>query len=80
MTDDASVLPVPNYVVPHHLSTGAIKSGVLAVADTVQYKKVWEDISFFISSLVSSIATLAHRFLIRSSSPVRPVLIAGERE
>jgi len=39
LTDDASVLPVPNHVVLHHLSTSAIKNGVLAVADTVRYKK-----------------------------------------
>lgn len=39
LTDDSSVLPVPNHVVLHHLSTSAIKNGVLAVADTVRYKK-----------------------------------------
>jgi 5'-AMP-activated protein kinase beta subunit, interaction domain/Glycogen recognition site of AMP-activated protein kinase len=39
MTDDASVLPVPSHVVLRHLSTSAIKNGVLAVADTVRYKK-----------------------------------------
>jgi hypothetical protein len=43
LTDDASVLPVPNHVVLHHLSTSAIKNGVLAVADTVRYKKKVRD-------------------------------------
>ena len=49
LTDDASVLPVPNHVVLHHLSTSAIKNGVLAVADTVRYKrKVRTHIPFLI--------------------------------
>ncbi|KAI0345892.1 hypothetical protein BDW22DRAFT_1426523 [Trametopsis cervina] len=39
LADDASVLPVPSHVVLHHLSTSAIKSGVLAVANTTRYKK-----------------------------------------
>jgi len=39
MADDNSVLPVPSHVVLHHLSTSAIKNGVLAVANTTRYKK-----------------------------------------
>ncbi|KAL1750269.1 hypothetical protein FB107DRAFT_224179 [Schizophyllum commune] len=38
-TDDSSVLPVPSHVVIHHLSTSAIKNGVLAVATTTRYQK-----------------------------------------
>ena len=37
--DDASVLPVPSHVVLHHLSTSAIRNGVLAVANTTRYRK-----------------------------------------
>jgi hypothetical protein len=39
VADDASVLPVPSHVVLHHLSTSAIKNGVLAVANTTRYKE-----------------------------------------
>ncbi|KIM71478.1 hypothetical protein PILCRDRAFT_93845, partial [Piloderma croceum F 1598] len=39
VADDASVLPVPSHVVLHHLSTSAIKNGVLAVANTTRYKQ-----------------------------------------
>ena len=39
LADDASVLPVPNHVVLHHLSTSAIRNGVLAVANTTRYRK-----------------------------------------
>ncbi|PIL22413.1 hypothetical protein GSI_15101 [Ganoderma sinense ZZ0214-1] len=39
ISDDASVLPVPSHVVLHHLSTSAIRNGVLAVANTTRYKK-----------------------------------------
>lgn len=39
LADDNSVLPVPSHVVLHHLGTSAIRNGVLAVADTVRYKK-----------------------------------------
>ncbi|KAF8644655.1 hypothetical protein AX16_008315 [Volvariella volvacea WC 439] len=39
LTDDASVLPVPSHVVLHHLSTSAIRNGVLAVATTTRYRK-----------------------------------------
>ncbi|RDX49960.1 hypothetical protein OH76DRAFT_1350055 [Lentinus brumalis] len=39
MSDDASVLPVPSHVVLHHLSTSAIRNGVLAVANTTRYRK-----------------------------------------
>ena len=39
MADDGSVLPVPSHVVLHHLSTSAIRSGVLAVANTTRYRK-----------------------------------------
>ncbi|KAH9927064.1 5'-AMP-activated protein kinase beta subunit, interation domain-containing protein [Amylocystis lapponica] len=42
LADDASVLPVPSHVVLHHLSTSAIRNGVLAVANTTRYrKKAW---------------------------------------
>ncbi|KAG6875533.1 hypothetical protein C0993_008757, partial [Termitomyces sp. T159_Od127] len=39
LTDDASVLPVPSHVVLHHLSTSAIRNGVLAVGTTTRYRK-----------------------------------------
>ena len=39
LTDDGSVLPVPSHVVLHHLSTSAIRNGVLAVADSTRYRK-----------------------------------------
>ena len=39
LADDGSVLPVPSHVVLHHLGTSAIRNGVLAVADTVRYRK-----------------------------------------
>ena len=39
LADDGSVLPVPSHVVLHHLGTSAIRNGVLAVADTMRYKK-----------------------------------------
>jgi len=39
LADDGSVLPVPSHVVLHHLGTSAIRNGVLAVADTIRYKK-----------------------------------------
>jgi hypothetical protein len=39
LADDASVLPVPNHVVLHHLSTSAIRNGVLAVGNTTRYRK-----------------------------------------
>lgn len=39
IADDGSVLPVPSHVVLHHLSTSAIRNGVLAVANTTRYKK-----------------------------------------
>lgn len=39
MADDGSVLPVPSHVVLHHLSTSAIRNGVLAVANTTRYRK-----------------------------------------
>ncbi|OAX44317.1 hypothetical protein K503DRAFT_729679 [Rhizopogon vinicolor AM-OR11-026] len=38
LSDDASVLPVPSHVVLHHLSTSAIRNGVLAVANTTRYR------------------------------------------
>lgn len=37
--DDTSVLPVPSHVVLHHLTTSAIRNGVLAVGCTVRYRK-----------------------------------------
>jgi hypothetical protein len=39
LADDASVLPVPSHVVLQHLSTSAIRNGVLAVGNTTRYKK-----------------------------------------
>ncbi|KDQ62722.1 hypothetical protein JAAARDRAFT_121533 [Jaapia argillacea MUCL 33604] len=39
LADDGSVLPVPSHVVLHHLSTSAIRNGVLAVGTTTRYKK-----------------------------------------
>ncbi|KAH9985058.1 hypothetical protein BJV74DRAFT_580890 [Russula compacta] len=39
LSDDASVLPVPSHVVLHHLSTSAIRNGVLAVGNTTRYRK-----------------------------------------
>lgn len=39
LTDDASVLPVPSHVVLHHLSTSAIRNGVLAVGNTTRYRQ-----------------------------------------
>ena len=66
LTDDSSVLPVPNHVVLHHLSTSAIKNGVLAVADTVRYKKKVHDSPFhcdFGSRLSIGIRSLSLRFI-----------------
>ena len=61
LADDASVLPVPSHVVLHHLSTSAIRNGVLAVANTTRYRKkvsspcprpeVWSGESCIITSL-----------------------------
>lgn len=39
LSDDASVLPVPSHVVLHHLSTSAIRNGVLAVGNTTRYRE-----------------------------------------
>ena len=39
MADDTSVLPIPSHVVLHHLSTSAIRNGVLAVGNTTRYRK-----------------------------------------
>lgn len=39
LADDASVLPVPSHVVLQHLSTSAIRNGVLAVGNTTRYRK-----------------------------------------
>ena len=39
LSDDGSVLPVPSHVVLHHLSTSAIRNGVLAVGNTIRYRK-----------------------------------------
>ncbi|KIJ64425.1 carbohydrate-binding module family 48 protein [Hydnomerulius pinastri MD-312] len=39
LTDDGSVLPVPSHVVLHHLSTSAIRNGVLAVGNTTRYRQ-----------------------------------------
>ena len=45
ISDDNSVLPVPSHVVLHHLSTSAIRNGVLAVGNTTRYRK---KVSFFL--------------------------------
>jgi len=39
LADDTSVLPVPSHVVLQHLSTSAIRNGVLAVGNTTRYRK-----------------------------------------
>lgn len=39
LSDDGSVLPVPSHVVLHHLSTSAIRNGVLAVGNTTRYRQ-----------------------------------------
>lgn len=52
LADDGSVLPVPSHVVLHHLGTSAIRNGVLAVADTVRYRK---KVSLFVSSPLCSV-------------------------
>jgi 5'-AMP-activated protein kinase beta subunit, interaction domain/Glycogen recognition site of AMP-activated protein kinase len=46
LADDASVLPVPSHVVLHHLSTSAIRNGVLAVGNTTRYKKKVRHVRF----------------------------------
>jgi 5'-AMP-activated protein kinase beta subunit, interaction domain len=46
MADDTSVLPVPSHVVLHHLSTSAIRNGVLAVGNTTRYRKKVRTLSF----------------------------------
>ena len=52
LSDDGSVLPVPSHVVLHHLSTSAIRNGVLAVGNTIRYrKKVGLFFLFFFSSV-----------------------------
>lgn len=53
IADDASVLPVPSHVVLHHLSTSAIRNGVLAVGNTTRYqKKVCIASNFFASCFI----------------------------
>jgi len=47
LSDDGSVLPVPSHVVLHHLSTSAIRNGVLAVGNTNRYRKKVSFILFF---------------------------------
>jgi hypothetical protein len=49
LADDASVLPVPSHVVLHHLSTSAIRNGVLAVGNTTRYKKKVRPLVFFVT-------------------------------
>ncbi|THU81608.1 hypothetical protein K435DRAFT_675044 [Dendrothele bispora CBS 962.96] len=39
IADDPSMLPVPSHVVIHHLCTSAIRNGVLAIGETVRYRK-----------------------------------------
>lgn len=54
--DDTSVLPVPSHVVLHHLTTSAIKNGVLAVGCTVRYKKkACQLLAFSVSLILASI-------------------------
>lgn len=54
LADDGSVLPVPNHVVLHHLGTSAIRNGVLAVADTLRYRKKVRTLNFCIVSTLYS--------------------------
>ena len=62
LSDDGSVLPVPSHVVLHHLSTSAIRNGVLAVGNTIRYKKkVGLFFLFFSSSLCCDEVTLLAR-------------------
>lgn len=53
-TDDTSVLPVPSHAVLHHLSTSAIRNGILAVGSTVRYKEKVELSSHTAKSHVDS--------------------------
>jgi len=67
LADDASVLPVPSHVVLHHLSTSAIRNGVLAVGNTTRYKKKVRYLIFsrprgWISNLFFSLCSLLQRF------------------
>lgn len=65
LADDASVLPVPSHVVLHHLSTSAIRNGVLAVGNTTRYKKkvccLFQ--SFFCFPSSSLVLTLGSQFI-----------------
>ncbi|KAF4577270.1 hypothetical protein EYR40_009362 [Pleurotus pulmonarius] len=47
LADDASVLPVPSHVVLQHLSTSAIRNGVLAVGCTTRYRKKFLTIVYY---------------------------------
>lgn len=50
ISDDSSVLTVPSHAVLNHLSTSAIKDGVLAVATTVRYKQKYGTLIYFKSA------------------------------
>ncbi|KAH7100821.1 5'-AMP-activated protein kinase beta subunit, interation domain-containing protein [Auriculariales sp. MPI-PUGE-AT-0066] len=45
--DDDAVLPVPSHVVLLHLGTSAIRDGVIAVCDTVRYKRKYITTVFY---------------------------------
>ena len=63
LADDASVLPVPSHVVLHHLSTSAIRNGVLAVANTTRYRKKGSWVVFELS--LSCVGGLCRRVGVR---------------
>ncbi|KAL0947903.1 hypothetical protein HGRIS_010538 [Hohenbuehelia grisea] len=47
LADDTSVLPVPSHVVLQHLSTSAIRNGVLAVGTTNRYRKKFMTVVYY---------------------------------
>ena len=59
LSDDGSVLPVPSHVVLHHLSTSAIRNGVLAVGNTIRYRK---KVSFLSSYSLNQFTILTDLF------------------
>lgn len=67
LADDGSVLPVPSHVVLHHLSTSAIRNGVLAVANTTRYrKKVRELRSALVLRLMPTLRLVYHDDLLQT--------------
>jgi hypothetical protein len=47
VADDNSMLPVPSHVVLHHLTTSAIKNGVLATGTTVRYYRKYLTVVYY---------------------------------